>query len=160
MTKPIALMVEDLPEQAAIQKEGLEKAFPGHEIIHVGTLSEACDLLRDTSRHITCLLTDNGFPVQPGGERLGSKTSSGGAGTKLVHDIRDGIFGAAYRTLPIAWHTAMLRAKKIALATSHDTHCPGMTYCFAKTQTAEGYQEMGLYLALLIEKQKENYGTP
>lgn len=141
------LVVEDTAKCAEWQIQAMGRVFPEIKIILARNLKEAHDALSDDRTHIRGILTDNGYPLVRGGERIGSKSIEGGAGTLLVKQIRSGKFGDEYHKLPIAWHTARIDERKIERVMSYeDAESEGMTRCFEKEDGPWGYEEMGSFL--------------
>jgi len=136
------IVVEDTPHCAQWQMEAMHATFPDYEVIHVESLEEARQLFRDGAHHVAAVLTDNGYPGVPGGERIGSKTPEGGAGTLLTKLIRRGKMGNEYRDVPIVWHTARLDEGKTSRVMAYLGH----TRCFEKGEGMEAYLPMGKQL--------------
>ena len=137
------LLVEDTPECAELQLAAMRYIFPHSTLIHVPTLEEARQVLNRHHQTICGVMTDNGFPVEVGGERMGSKSMEGGAGTMLVRLVRQGEMGENYQDLPIIWHTADIDDDKIEKVMIHAGH----TKCFSKGEGEAPYRIMAEQLS-------------
>jgi len=141
------LLVEDTQKCAKWQKKAVRNTIPEAEIIHVTTLLEAHKILVNPNIYVDAVMTDNGYPLVPDGDRYGSKTSDGGAGTLLIKQIRSGYFGEFYQTLPISWHTAKISDDKIEKVLSYDIDdFEGLTHCYEKGEGHKPYLEMAEHL--------------
>lgn len=143
----VVLVVEDTPHFAQWQIEAVMRIFPDMEIRHVETLLGAHEILNDPAYDVYAVMTDNGYPLVPGGERLGSKSKEGGAGTLLIKQIRAGMFGEHYQDLPVSWHTARISEEKRDRATQYDHDIgDGLTRCFEKGEGVKPFQHMATHL--------------
>ena len=134
--KMAILIVEDHPVVRAIFEQYIEREFPAEkfDIIKVDNLTDAVKYLADDNHNIVGALVDNGFPLAPESERIGSESEDMGAGTLLVRFMRTGKFGALaksnkpiaealekehgdlsarYKNIPIVWNSAGAELGKI-----------------------------------------------
>lgn len=141
------LLVEDTDKYAKWQKKAVRRKFPDAKIIHVTTLLEAHKVLVNPNIYINAVMTDNGYPLVPNGDRCGSKNSEGGAGTLLIKQIRSGYFGELYQDLPISWHTAKINDDKVEKALSYDLEgFEDLTHCYQKGEGHKSYIVMTEHL--------------
>lgn len=145
--KEVILVVEDTPKCANWQVAAVKNIFPDKEIVHVPTLDGARQVLTNPDLDVFGVVTDNGYPITDGGERIGSKDESGGAGTLLIKLIRSGEFGEDYRKLHVVWHSADTEPEKVMKTLSADgTLMIGLTKCFKKGDGVAPYEKMVKYL--------------
>ena len=146
MHEKIILVVEDTPHYAKWQIEALLRTFPDMHIRHVDTLLGAHEILNNPHIEVYAIMTDNGYPLVPDGERCGSKNEEGGAGTLLIKQIRQGAFGEIYQQIPIIWHTARISDDKKNRVLSHENPEYGIfTRCFQKGDGVRPFQKMTAY---------------
>lgn len=145
--KDVILVVEDTEKCANWQTEAMHNVFPDKQVMHVTTLEDARKVLLNPEITVYGVLTDNGFPLEPNGERVGSKHETGGAGTLLIRQVRTGEFGEGYRGMNIVWHSADTEPEKVIKTLSQDgTFFIGRTKCFRKGDGISPYEEMGRFL--------------
>jgi hypothetical protein len=143
----IVLVVEDTARCATWQVQAMESKFPDKRVVLARNLKEAHDALNDDRLDVYGMMTDNGYPLVRGGERIGSKSIEGGAGTLLIKQIRSGKFGDKYQDLRVAWHTAKIDERKIERVLGYeDMMSEGSTACFEKEDGPWGYEDMGDFL--------------
>lgn len=147
MPRGTILVIEDTAEYAQLQMAAVTALYPDKKVIHVTTLEDAEDVLRDGEYVVEGIMTDNGYPLKPGGERLGAKSMEGGAGTLLIKRLREGYYGKRYQKLRVAWNTEEMSKDKVERIMAFDTEATkDRTICFAKEKTPHIYLEMAKHL--------------
>ncbi len=143
----VIIVVEDTPHYAQCEIEAVLRTFPDKRICHVETLLGAHEILNDPNIDVYGIMTDNGYPLVPQGERCGSKSEEGGAGTLLIRQIRQGVFGEHYQTLPVSWHTARIDENKEQRVMAYEMlGAEGLTRCYQKGDGVRPFQQMAAHL--------------